>query len=175
MRSATPRGFACRLIPWPLFHSCHTQNLHCPLDRFCLVYLNPGQHCLCYLGRDPWKAWQEDMTELITLRLSRYAARSFWRSSTATHFGGVNGTMTFEEVPCKALADSGRCPASPLNESWWLSWPPKCPLVTCPSALSPTCRTAYKKPGSLNLIDFSKSLVCDLNVLKNGDLCCAQV
>lgn len=58
------------------------------------------------------------MTELINLRLSRYAAQSFWRSSTATHFGGINGTMTFDKDSCQALADSGRCPQSPLNESW---------------------------------------------------------
>ena len=73
--------------------------------------------------RDPWKAWQEDMTELINLRLSRYAAQSFWRSSTATHFGGINGTMTFEKEACQALADSGRCPQSPLNESWCVDIP----------------------------------------------------
>ena len=74
--------------------------------------------------RDPWKAWQEDMTELINLRLSRYAAQSFWRSSTATHFGGINGTMTFDKDSCQALADSGRCPQSPLNESWCVSTSP---------------------------------------------------
>ena len=68
--------------------------------------------------RDPWKAWQEDMTELINLRLSRYAATSFWRSSTATHFGGINGTMTFDKEDCQKLADAGKCPPSPLNESW---------------------------------------------------------
>ena len=67
---------------------------------------------------DPWKAWQEDITELLSLRLSRYAAQTFWRSSTATHFGGFNGTMTFDMAACQALADSGRCPQSPLNESW---------------------------------------------------------
>ena len=53
------------------------------------------------------------MTELINLRLSRYAAQSYWRSSTATHFGGINGTMTFDKDACQALADSGRCPQSP--------------------------------------------------------------
>ena len=58
------------------------------------------------------------MTELINLRLSRYASTSFWRSSTATHFGGINGTMTFDKEDCQALADSGKCPPSPLNESW---------------------------------------------------------
>lgn len=75
----------------------------------------------CVKCRDPWKAWQQDMTELINLRLARYAAQSFWRSSTATHFGGVNGTMTFDKDACKALADSGVCPPSPLNESWYAS------------------------------------------------------
>lgn len=59
------------------------------------------------------------MTELINLRLSRYAARIFYRSATATHFGGVNGTMTFEKSLAAALAEAGRCKQSPLNESWW--------------------------------------------------------
>ena len=72
--------------------------------------------CLCY--RDPWKSWQEDMAELINLRLSHYAATSFYRSSTATHFGGVNGTMTFELDKCAALAASSHCPASPISEYW---------------------------------------------------------
>ena len=78
------------------------------------------------------------MTELINLRLARYAAQSFWRSSTATHFGGVNGTMTFDKDACKALADSGVCPPSPLNESWYASaWcHPKPRLYTC---LGPAC------------------------------------
>jgi hypothetical protein len=58
------------------------------------------------------------MKELITMRLSRYPARAYWRSSTATHFGGINGTMTFETDKCKALANSGVCPPSPFNENW---------------------------------------------------------
>ncbi len=56
--------------------------------------------------------------ELIEQRLSRYPARALFRGGTATHFGGVNGTMTFEKERCKALAESGHCPASPLNEHW---------------------------------------------------------
>lgn len=63
------------------------------------------------------------MTELINLRLSRYAARSFYRSATATHFGGVNGTMTFEKSAADALAEKGGCMSSPLNEAWYASLP----------------------------------------------------
>lgn len=58
------------------------------------------------------------MAELINLRLAHSAAAALYRSSTATHFGGVNGTMTFEADKCKALADASHCPASPISEYW---------------------------------------------------------
>lgn len=46
----------------------------------------------------PWPAWQTDMKELINERLSTYQATTFWRSYSAAHYGGTNGTNTFEEV-----------------------------------------------------------------------------
>jgi hypothetical protein len=46
----------------------------------------------------PWPAWQEDMKELFTERLAAYKATTFWRSYAAAHYGGTNGTNTFEEV-----------------------------------------------------------------------------
>ena len=46
----------------------------------------------------PWPAWQTDMKELLNKRLTNYAATTFWRSYAAAHYGGTNGTNTFEEV-----------------------------------------------------------------------------
>ena len=46
----------------------------------------------------PWPAWQTDMKELINERLVSYKATTFWRSYAAAHYGGTNGTNTFEEV-----------------------------------------------------------------------------
>ncbi len=46
----------------------------------------------------PWPAWQQDMKELLMERLAAYKARTFWRSYAAAHYGGTNGTNTFEEV-----------------------------------------------------------------------------
>ena len=46
----------------------------------------------------PWPAWQKDMKELLMERLAGYKARTFWRSYAAAHYGGTNGTNTFEEV-----------------------------------------------------------------------------
>ena len=80
----------------------------------CSAEADADQGC----DRDPWRSWQEDMAELINQRLSHCAATSYYRSSTATHFGGVNGTMTFELDKCKALAESSHCPASPISEYW---------------------------------------------------------
>ncbi|KAK9907951.1 hypothetical protein WJX75_000456 [Coccomyxa subellipsoidea] len=97
---------------------------------------------------DPWKAWQEDMTELINLRLSRYAARIFYRSATATHFGGVNGTMTFEKSLAAALAEAGRCKQSPLNESWYEDW-----MKTFLRSCGPRC----SKIGILPVFDMTQS------------------
>lgn len=51
-----------------------------------------------------WPAWQADMKELINERLSLYKATTFWRSYAAAHYGGRNGTNTFEEVCPKLLA-----------------------------------------------------------------------
>ena len=46
----------------------------------------------------PWPAWQTDMKELINERLVSYKTTTFWRSYAAAHYGGTNGTNTFEEV-----------------------------------------------------------------------------
>ena len=46
----------------------------------------------------PWPAWQTDMKELINERLANYKATTFWRSYAAAHYGGTNGTNTFEKV-----------------------------------------------------------------------------
>lgn len=46
----------------------------------------------------PWPAWQTDMKELLMERLAHYSARTFWRSYAAAHYGGTNGTNTFEEA-----------------------------------------------------------------------------
>ena len=46
----------------------------------------------------PWPAWQTDMKELINERLVSCKATTFWRSYAAAHYGGINGTNTFEEV-----------------------------------------------------------------------------
>ena len=46
----------------------------------------------------PWPAWQQDMKELLMERLATSKARTFWRSYAAAHYGGTNGTNTFEEV-----------------------------------------------------------------------------
>ena len=51
-----------------------------------------------------WPAWQADMKELINERLSLYKATTFWRSYAAAHYGGMNGTNTFEEVRLVVLA-----------------------------------------------------------------------
>ncbi len=51
-----------------------------------------------------WPAWQTDMKELIHERLSTYKATTFWRSYAAAHYGGTNGTNTFEEVCTKLLS-----------------------------------------------------------------------
>jgi hypothetical protein len=45
------------------------------------------------------------MKELFMERLVNYNATVFWRSYAAAHYGGTNGTNTFEEVrpstPCR--------------------------------------------------------------------------
>ncbi|EIE21588.1 hypothetical protein COCSUDRAFT_66960 [Coccomyxa subellipsoidea C-169] len=67
----------------------------------------------------PWPAWQKDMKELLMERLAGYKARTFWRSYAAAHYGGTNGTNTFEEEAAKELKAGGVCPATKLGESWY--------------------------------------------------------
>ena len=50
-----------------------------------------------------WPAWQTDMKELINERLVSYKATTLWRSYAAAHYGGTNGTNTFEEVSLAPL------------------------------------------------------------------------
>ena len=64
----------------------------------------------------PWPAWQTDMKELINERLSTYRATTFWRSYAAAHYGGINGTNTFEEVSLSLSALYSHLCASPPTE-----------------------------------------------------------
>ena len=57
----------------------------------------------------PWPAWQTDMKELIHERLSTYKATTFWRSYAAAHYGGTNGTNTFEQVRLNAAPAPSTC------------------------------------------------------------------
>jgi hypothetical protein len=60
----------------------------------------------------------QDMFELVNKRLVHVPARVFMRGHVTTHFGGPNGTATFEAAQMERLNRTRQCQPATVGEFW---------------------------------------------------------
>lgn len=58
------------------------------------------------------------MFELVNKRLVHLPARVFLRGHATTHFGGPNGTITFEPAQMAHLNSTRQCHPATVGEFW---------------------------------------------------------
>ena len=61
----------------------------------------------------------QDMSDLVNKRLAHQPARVYFRGHAATHYGGPNGTATFEREQLEHLNATRQCQPASVGEFWY--------------------------------------------------------